>query len=214
MANDTAQRGVDKHTEVPTFAPSDPTDGRAPVEWQSKYPKHARRQVWLESGYLGALLFLSPLLIGIIYSGTPNDWLKMDVHHYQRASIYVAAWLSGTLGGTLFAMKWLYHVFAKTLWHEDRRLWRLFTPHISGGLAFVLTCLIGSGMFRIFDKTALESFSAVVGTGFLVGYFSDSAVGKLSEIAQTVFGVSRSKEIHDGKASHPPRADKGDHRYV
>jgi hypothetical protein len=32
--------------------------------------------------------------------------------------------------------------------------------------------------------------------GFLVGYFSDSAIAKLTEIAETLFGTIRAKEKH------------------
>jgi hypothetical protein len=109
---------------------------------------------------------------------------------------YALSWGAGTLGGTLFAIKWLYHTVARQLWHMDRRLWRLFTPHISGGLAFGVTALIASGVIRIFDKNATNSYALLVGFGFLVGYFSDSAIAKLSEVADTLFGTSRSKEKH------------------
>ena len=68
------------------------------------------------------------------------------------------------------------------------------TPHISGGLAFVFIALISSGVLRIFDSQAMDSLSMVVGVSFLVGYFSDSAVAKLTEIADTIFGASRSND--------------------
>ena len=110
--------------------------------------------------------------------------------------------MGGTLGGTLFAIKWLYHVVARELWNMDRRLWRLFTPHISGGLAFAVTVLISSGIMRIFDAHATASHSVVVAVAFLVGYFSDSAVAKLTDIADTLFGTTRSKE------KHPPKPPK------
>jgi hypothetical protein len=100
------------------------------------------------------------------------------------------------LGGTLFAIKWLYHVVAKELWNLDRRLWRLFTPHISGGLAFAVIALVSSGILRMFDAEALSRNSVVVGLGFLVGYFSDSAVAKLTEISEALFGTSRTKGKH------------------
>jgi hypothetical protein len=40
----------------------------------------------------------------------------------------------------------------------------------------------------------------VVGVAFLTGYFSDSAVAKLTEIADTLFGTTRSKEKHNAKS--------------
>jgi hypothetical protein len=93
-------------------------------------------------------------------------------------------------------IKWLYHSVARGSWHLDRRLWRIFTPHISGGLSFFVLALISSGALRIFDRKATESFALVVGLGFLVGYFSDSAIAKLTELAETLFGTIRAKEKH------------------
>jgi hypothetical protein len=43
---------------------------------------------------------------------------------------------------------------------------------------------------------------------FLVGYFSDNAVAKLTEIADTLFGTSRSKEKHIAKPA--ANAEKGE----
>lgn len=182
--------------ELPTFAPADITDGRESLQWESAYPKIARRSIWIECAYLAVLLALAPTAIATIWSGLPNQWLHLDPTAYRKLSLYSAAWFGGLLGGVLFAMKWHYHVVAKKLWHLDRRLWRFFTPHISSGLAFVVVCLISSGVIKIFDQTAFQSHSAVVGFSFLVGYFSDNAIAKLTEIAGTVFGVSRGKEVH------------------
>ena len=104
------------------------------------------------------------------------------------------AWLAGTFGGTLFAIKWLYHSVAKKMWHEDRRLWRLFTPHLSGGLGAAFLVLAASGVISVIDKTRLDSDFSVLGLGFIVGYFSDSASGKLAEVAETLFGSTRPKQ--------------------
>ncbi len=62
-----------------------------------------------------------------------------------------------------------------------------------------MIALISSGMLRVFDPQAPQSRSLVIAIGFLVGYFSDSAAAKLSEIAETLFGASRAKEKHKTK---------------
>ena len=99
------------------------------------------------------------------------------------------AWLGGSLGGTLFAMKWMYHTVAKQLWNLDRQLWRYFTPHISGGLAFVTIALMDSS--EAFNPNIFASNERTVALGFLVGFFSDNALAKLAEIADTLFGPTR-----------------------
>src|SRR5206468_4257753 len=124
----------------------------------------------------------------------PKSWFGISDQKYQPILRYGMAWLAGMLGGTLFGIKWLYHTVARQIWNMDRRLWRLFTPHISAGLAFAMIAVVSSGLLRLFDRQALRSPSMVVGLAFLVGYFSDSAAAKLAEIAETLFGTSRSGE--------------------
>jgi hypothetical protein len=180
--------------EAPGFAPSDPTDSRAKLEWVSKYPSDAQKSIRKEAAYLAALLLLSPLGMLLLWLLEPADWLRIPAEKYDVIMRYGVGWLAGMLGGTLFALKWLYHSVARQLWHLDRRLWRLFTPHVSGGVAFVFVALISSGLLRVFDANAANSLSLVVGSSFLVGYFSDSAIAKLSEVADTLFGSNRQRK--------------------
>lgn len=196
MPDQSQNSGVKDLERVPGFAPDDPTDGRTPLDWQSKYPSEAQREIRNEALYLAGLLVLIPVAMLLCWLGYPNRWLKLTDDAYGSVVKYVLAWLGGTLGGTLYDIKWLYHVVARRVWHLDRRLWRLFTPHISGGLAFAMIALISSGMLRVFDPHATQSRSLVVAVAFLVGYFSDKAVAKLSEIAETLFGASTATEKH------------------
>ena len=197
MHEPTRSGSVNKETRIPDFAPDDYTDGRDLLDWRSKYQEpDARRGIRFDAIYLACHLLVMPIAILILWLDYPKYWFELSDEKYERVLRYGLAWLSGTLGGTLFDVKWLYHSVARQIWHLDRRLWRLFTPHISGGLAFAIIALISSGIFRIFDRQAVESLSLVVGVSFLGGYFSDSAVAKLTEIAQTLFGASRAKERH------------------
>lgn len=183
--------------KVAAFGQVDPTDNRELGDWRSKYTEpEAQRGIRAEAAYVGILLLLVPVLMLLFWLGYPKSWLRLDDARYAILLRYSLAWLAGVLGGTLYDAKWLYHTVARQLWHLDRRIWRLFTPHISGGLAFVLVSLVASGVLRIFDRRAIESNAMVVGIGFLVGYFSDSAIAKLAEVAETLFGTSRSREKH------------------
>jgi hypothetical protein len=179
------------------FGQADPTDGREPYDWKSKYEDPAaRREMWMEAIYLALLLISMPLLMILLWLDWPKGLLHLSDTKYQPLAKYAFAWASGTLGGVLFDLKWLYHSVARGSWHVDRRFWRVFTPHISGGLSFFFLALVSSGALRIFDTKATESHSLIVGLGFLVGYFSDSAIAKLTEIAETLFGTIRAKEKH------------------
>lgn len=186
--------------KIPGFGASDPTDNRKLLEWQSRYPVEATKEIRFEAVYLAFLLIANPWLLLAFYCHAPHYfWRFLDAPLQESVGRYGLAWIGGTLGGTLFTIKWLYHVVARELWNLDRRLWRLFTPHISGGLAFAVIALVSSGMMKIFDVKATHSPSVVVGMAFLVGYFSDNAVAKLTEIAATLFGTSRSQEKHIAK---------------
>jgi hypothetical protein len=183
---------------LPDFAPVDPTDGRKLGDWPSKYPPAARRAIRFDACYLAVLLFSAPITMMILWLEYPKDWLALSDGKFKPILKYGFAWLSGGLGGTVFGVKWLYHSVARQIWHLDRRLWRIFTPHISAVLGSIFVVVISSGMLRIFDSQAIESLSLVISVAFLVGLFSDSAVAKLSEVAEILFGVSRAKEKHKG----------------
>jgi hypothetical protein len=176
------------------FAPYDPTDGRKLLEWESRYGAEARHQIRIEAWYLGILLAAIPTALLLIWLDAPKAWLSISDQKYPAIATFASAWLGGTLGGTLHDLKWLYHTVARGSWNLDRRLWRIFTPHISGGLSFAVVALVSSRLISVFDARALHSLSAVVGTGFLVGYFSDPAIAKLYEIAETLFGSNRLRD--------------------
>lgn len=184
------------------FAPTDYTDGRSPLDWRSKYPIDARKQIRFEATYLAALLLSLPAVIVVLLSGIGCRWLPLDCRSSGEGCKYVFAFLGGALGGSLFATKWLYHSVAKRIWHVDRRLWRLFTPLLSGGLAFGTTLLIKANVIGIFSQQALDSPQAILAISFLIGYFSDNATAKLTEVAETVFGATRERR-------QPPNDDNG-----
>ncbi len=176
------------------FSPADFTDGRKPGDWKSRYPDVvAEKAIRFEQWYLALHLAMGILFVAIVYSserpkacvaegGGP---ISLQWQHL------LLAWSAGLLGGTLFAIKWLYHSVAKWNWNADRFLWRWFTPHVSAVLAAAFVILGGSGILAIFDARAFQSIDLCFGLAFLVGYFSDSAIAKLTEIAETLFGPSR-----------------------
>ena len=180
-------------------------DGRKPFEWKSKYPAEANKSIRFEAGYLVILLHLTPILLFAFWVLPSVGIGNLSEAQLQTISKYGLTWVGGVLGGTLFSLKWLYHSVARGLWHLGRRCWRLYTPAISGGLAFVIVALISSGILRIFDGQVLSSGSSVVGLSFLIGYFSDSAIAKLSELADTLFGSRlRKQEESDPHGEEPP----------
>jgi uncharacterized integral membrane protein len=130
------------------------TDGRKIGDWHSRYEPGALRQIIFEAIYLAVLLFLTPVLILAAWAG----WSKLGLtdNQYLTVSHYFCAWMAGTFGGTMFSIKWLYHAVARCYWNMDRRLWRIFCPHLSGGLAFAFLTIILSGLIRSIDVASLH----------------------------------------------------------
>lgn len=171
---------------------SDLTDGREKGIWQSRYDEKAHVEIKWERAYiitLLALCFFVPLVFGI---ASHNCFWNLSCG-FINLKKYTFAWLGGTLGGTLFSLKWLVHSIAKNTWNIDRRMWRILTPHLSGALGFVIILLVNSEILKLADINQL-TIHKCYGIGFLVGYFSDNAIGKLTEIAQVLFGSSVSKK--------------------
>lgn len=197
-------------TPTNEFAPSDPTDDRKQFEWRSRYPeREAQLGIIFDGAYLGAILLLLVVALFSVWIGLLKGVLHIANDEYPTFQVYGFAWLGGTLGGVLFSLKWLYHSVARGWWNEDRHLWRMFTPHISGGLAFAVIALMTSGLLRAFDAAAIRSsFATVIGIAFLVGYFSDSAIAKLSELADTLFGAVRPGRRRSARSDdvQPPSA--------
>lgn len=175
------------------FAPADYTDGRNKYDWEPKYPKDARNRIGLEAFYLAIMLFTSILasLFLILPLKALNEVFGIEINQYVKGCL--CAWFGGTAGGTVFSIKWLYHSVAKGIWHLDRRLWRIFAPHMSGAIAFFTILLIASGLFKIFEAEIINEPLAVLGFTFLIGYFSDKALAKLSEIADFFLGFDKKK---------------------
>lgn len=179
----------DFHSD-PGFAPNDLSDGRKPGDWKSRYPdKEARNAIIFEALYGFILLLLSPVILFLVWLRCYNIGYYLSNLQCDTIGRYAYAWFGGLFGGNLFTLKWLYHSVAHSTWNKDRRLWRLLAPHLSGAIAFAFICMIDSRILLIFDAQSTKSPPVVVSVAFLVGYFSDTALAKMSEIAMSLFGT-------------------------
>ncbi len=170
----------------PGFAPGDYTDGRKPGDWRSRYDDEARNCIRWEAAYLTLVFAAAVVAIFLVWWGYPQRRMGLTDERNITFTRHCLSALSGVFGGVLFAMKWLYHSVAKQIWNLDRRWWRYFTPVISGGLAFAMILVIRS--FGGFDPNLVSSNGRTIAVGFLIGLFSDNALAKLAEVAQTLFG--------------------------
>jgi hypothetical protein len=182
----------------PDAGTGDPTDGRQAYDWESHYPPKANSLIRQEAAYVAALLFLSLFFIYLTWRGLPIELVGADGARSITFRRYCYYAFAGLLGGSVFGIKYLYRVVARGYWHFDRRLWRFLSPHMSMAVAFAIGALFDANYF---SSRAPASAAAVIGLGFLIGYFADQAVAKLHEIANVLFGTV-------AKNTEPPKNKK------
>lgn len=165
-------------------------DDREKLNWQSRWPTEAQKEIFCESTYV-AIVFIGTL-VAIIFT-IRGDVFNLLTYNCtscsfsrERLDSFVLFFLGGTLGGILFSIKYLYQVVARGFWNIDRRLWRIFSPFTSGALALAIGVCIDSGLMGLTIKT--DSMSSFFSIGFISGYFADNALAKMQEIAETIFG--------------------------
>lgn len=192
----------DSHRSLPAATPAQPppvpapvpedehinTDGRLKLDWESHYPPRAIKSIRFEAFVISAIFVCTVVAIFLTWRGIAFDVLTQGCATCKRSSFnqYAYFFLGGQLGGILFGIKYMYKAVARGFWNMDRRLWRFFTPFLSGGLAFAVGALIDSGIMGLTTKASTGA--AYLSLGFVTGYFADSALAKMQEIAETVFG--------------------------
>lgn len=180
---------------LPVWNSGDPTDGRIRHQYRSEYPICIRVQIIVESLYLLILLVYS--FCGIIWILDYNFVLLPFSLTFDTLSSplqqLLAFAIAGLIGGAMFGLKYLYHVVGRGWWHQDRRIWRLFSPWLSAALAAILGILFESGIVGLAIATKegqTNPFVTFLGIGFITGYFADTALAKLQELAKVIFGAS------------------------
>lgn len=193
--NHEEQKDAQQPNETPP-APYDHinTDNRNIGEWKSKYDNDARSEIRIDAIYVGSVFILTLLALVLTWKGSIYHFLADGCTDcsQEKFNQYAFFFLGGVLGGTMFGLKYLYQVVARGLWNIDRRLWRIFSPFLSGGAAVAIGGLFDSGLLGLSIKSSTTSF--YFSMGFISGYFADKALGKMQEIADTVFGSPQSSQ--------------------
>ena len=172
-------------------------DDRAIGDWNSRFCGPAWRQIIIELIYLVVLLSLgsialldSALARPLPAAGTStyvSPLFGLDIS--PGALKWIALWVAGLLGGTVFALKWLYHSVAKGLWNRDRVLWRLVVPFNSATVSIFTGFLFSSGVVPFLKDEALDTPIMALAFGFIFGYFSDNILAAMQNFAQKIFGT-------------------------
>ncbi|MFD0987840.1 hypothetical protein [Methyloligella solikamskensis] len=171
----------------------DPTDGRPVGDWRSRYSGGAWCQICSELAYLLLMLFAAITLLFFIGCSLAAEsaehrivWLESAIP--EGMLVWIAVGLSGSIGGITFTLKWLYHSVANNIWNQDRVLWRIIVPVISGLVSTFLAFVIFSNIVFLIRGESLGNVFFAMGFGFVFGYFSDSALAWLKKLADSVFG--------------------------
>ncbi len=168
------------------------------MDWKTQFTKRAWLWIGVETSVLAILALTSLTLTAIIW--WDPDWIGLNVPASKAASQFqrfALVFLAGILGGTAFSMKWLHHSVGlgprsdefKLGWTEDRRLWRLVVPWLSGIIAAAFYAVLEAQLLQLEIKTE-DPQAFAVAVGFIVGYFSDRAAAKLKDVANVLFGKS------------------------
>lgn len=184
--------------------PSDKSEGDLPKlhdhrkfsEWHSVYKKPAPFWIYAELIYLLIFLITFLCVVGLCgISRLPEGSFPAITMRPFGTDVNVLFWISifssGTLGGTIMALKWHYHCVAKKLWHADRRVWRITTPLLSGVIALFTIMLVVSGVMPILDTDQIARPIGGAAVAFLLGLFADNILAALQNFAQKTFGTLR-----------------------
>jgi len=172
-------------------------DGRDVGSWRSRFCRAAWFQIAVELIYLVLLLGFGSLTLldAAIAQSTANERANLyasplfGLQVHSDAIKWIALWVAGLLGGTVFALKWLYHSVAKGLWNRDRVLWRLIVPFNSATVSIFTGFLFSSGAVPFLKNEALDTPLMTLAFGFIFGYFSDNILAALQNLAQKIFGT-------------------------
>ena len=176
------------------------TDERARGQWQTRYPMRAWIQVVLELSYL---VFVVAIALSLLYQiavsthavNGPGLWPKAFNGVSRHTLALGAIALGGVCGGSVFALKWLYHSVAHGWWNCDRVVWRFVVPLLSALLALFTALMIGSGLIPIFNSRIIEGPRIGMAYGFFVGLFSDNLIAALQKLANQTLGTLGRVEV-------------------
>jgi hypothetical protein len=153
--------------------------------------KNTKTQIVFEFCYLIATMILASaclwsIHIGYVTVNSPTRW-------------YLYSLIGGFLGGWAFDAKWFYRVTARGKdtqypwkWEANKIYWRILIPFISAIVAFSIYL---AGISKIIPIVSINigSGADAFAFSFVMGYFSDTVIGKLAGVSHSLLGGEKSK---------------------
>ena len=167
----------------------------APPDWKTAYPPEAWKRIQAEGLYLGIVLIFAVLLIELL--------LLYPFSNHPLAEQLLWCGLGGIIGSWIFSVKWYVRSITHKIWRYDLIAWRLTSPWMGIFLAVSAFAMIKSGLLGVIPQKAQNADERLYSyaLGFLMGLFSDVVMGKLTEVAQTLFGRTAQEEITKTRSS-------------
>jgi len=186
--------------DPPGLAPG--TDAHL-AAWKTIYPPEAWRRIRAEGIYLGCVLVFAILLATILLKS--NGTLKETVERLLYCG------LGGITGSWIYSVKWYVRSVSGGIWKHDLIAWRLTSPFMGIFLAVSTYIIIQTGLVGVTFATKVDNDhkAYAYSIGFLVGLFSDDVMGKLNEVAGTLFGKAKPDISQHGKRPADPAKTAG-----
>lgn len=190
--------------EQPKHLASTNNDNRELGDYQTRYGLTVWLQIVIELAVV--VVYLAAALYGIalalwLRKNAPTTTTEIQI---AACMPWAAVFFAGIAGGSLFALKFLYHTVAKNEWNRDRILWRFIVPVNSGVLAVCSGFGVSSGIVPFLDPQALDNLYASLFFGFFLGYFADHALARLQRLALEWFGTVDKPAMGSSNKGPPP----------
>jgi hypothetical protein len=123
--------------------------------------------------------------------------LRLNLEKHEMIQKYLCCALGGITGSWIFAVKWYVRAISHQIWRYDLIAWRLTSPWMGIFLSVSAYAVIKAGFLGLTfqENQGVDPKLYAYAIGFMVGLFSDVVMGKLTEVANTLFGRTTPEEI-------------------
>ena len=168
-------------------SPASPSAEGASNDWRTAYPPEAWRRIRAEGIYLACVLSFGVVVSVIL--------LRINLASHDLLQQFLFCALGGIAGSWIYAMKWYVRAITHHLWRHDLVVWRLTSPFMGIFLSVSAYAVLKAGLLGISlgNNQQADPKLYPYAVGFLVGLCSDVVMGKLTEVAETLFGRTTSR---------------------
>jgi len=165
-------------------------DGRVLGDFKSRYFGQCTKQLCFEGLWLASLL-IAPFIL-FIKTGCNLEYV---IERFPPlGGQIILSWITGIIGGTVFATKWFYRSVAHGIWSRDRIFWRILSPLMSGALGAFAFLFLKGNIFNLVNPAVIQEPINICIIGFVAGLSSDSIMAALSSLSDKLFSNSKHKK--------------------